>query len=170
MVLINTGRGRGCAYNICQDEILTVEEFLALLAGLAGYELHLTPVHTQCLESRNLLFDCSPFSDPWMSVLDNRRSKAELGQQYASLAAYPPPHPQHVSYVHPQRLQYTPLVVYLQRLITHYQSHQPPTPASYRCRQAELDLARDHGQRNAWLGAQIDARAAQNRLISSSVL
>src|SRR5262245_60510504 len=59
MVLINTGLGKGRVYNLSQDETLTLEGFLALLGGLAGYELRLANVNTQCLESRNLLPDCS---------------------------------------------------------------------------------------------------------------
>jgi nucleoside-diphosphate-sugar epimerase len=116
-VLISTGFGKGCAYNISQDETLALQEFLALLAGLAGCELHLAPVDPQGLEARDLLLDCSPFGDPWMSALNNRRSKDELG------------------------LQYTPLVVYLQRLITYYATHCPPIPAGYRRRREELKLA-----------------------------
>jgi len=117
--LVDTGLGKGCAYNLSQDETLSVEDFLALLASMAGYEARVTRVNKGLLESRNLLPECSPFSDPWMSELDNRRSKAELG------------------------MQYTPLPIYLQRLIGHYKSHPPPMPEGYRRRREEIALACD---------------------------
>jgi nucleoside-diphosphate-sugar epimerase len=141
MVLINTGVGKGRAYNISQDETLALEDFLALLAGLAGYELRLASVNAQWLESRNLLLDCSPFSDPWMSALDNRRSKEELGLQCRPLAVYLQRCQQHQCHAPPQQLRYTPLVVYLQRLIAYYETHRPPIPGGYRRRWEELELA-----------------------------
>jgi hypothetical protein len=61
--------------------------------------------------------DCSPFSDSWMSELDNRRSKLELG------------------------MQYTPLPVYLEKMIRHYQSSVLPWPEGYRRRGEEIKLA-----------------------------
>jgi hypothetical protein len=79
MVLINTGSGKGRVYNISQDETLALEEFLAMLVGLAGYELCLVSVNTPWLDYCHLLLDCSPFTDSWMSALDDRRSKEELG-------------------------------------------------------------------------------------------
>jgi nucleoside-diphosphate-sugar epimerase len=116
-ILIQQGTGKGCAYNLSQDETLPLEEFLALLSNLACYELRIARVAGGLLESRKLLPDCSPFSGRWMSELDNRRSKEELG------------------------IQYTPLPVYLQMLIEHYESNPPCTPEGYCRRSEEIALA-----------------------------
>jgi hypothetical protein len=59
----------------------------------------------------------SPFSDPWMSEIDNRRGKAELGATY------------------------TPLAVYLTALVEHYRDSRLPAPEGYRRRSEELGLA-----------------------------
>ena len=68
-------------------------------------------------EANGFLPDCSPFSERWMSELDNRRSKAELG------------------------IDYTPLRTTLERIVAYYQTHEPPQPVSYRRRHAEKQLA-----------------------------
>jgi hypothetical protein len=52
-----------------------------------------------------------------MSELDNRRSKLELG------------------------MQYTPLPVYLEKMIRHYQSSVLPLPEGYQRRGEEIKLA-----------------------------
>lgn len=115
--LIENGSGRGRAYNISQDETLTIEEFLATLAEMVGCKAQLVRVPVALLESRGLLPDCSPFSDPWMSELDNTRSKLELG------------------------MEYTPAVVCLQKLVTYFSGHQLPAPEGYRHRSEEIRLA-----------------------------
>lgn len=114
--LIHTGLGKGRAYNLSQEEALPLEDFLALLASMAGHALRLARIDKALLESHRLLPDCSPFSDPWMSELDNRRSKDELG------------------------MRYTPLPVYLRKLIRHYESHPLPTPVGYQQRGEEIRL------------------------------
>jgi nucleoside-diphosphate-sugar epimerase len=82
MRVIQTGSREGRAYNISQDETVTIDDFLFLLAAIAGHDLKLKYIDRAVLESLQLLPDCSPFSDPWMSELDNQRSKLELGMQY----------------------------------------------------------------------------------------
>jgi hypothetical protein len=96
---------------------MAMEDFLTLLAGLTGRELRIIRINRESLEARDLLPDCSPFSDPWMSELDNRRSKDELG------------------------VRYTPLPIYLRKLVEHYETRRPPTPEGYRRRSEELALA-----------------------------
>lgn len=64
MMLINTGLGKGRAYDLSQDATLTLEDFLALLASLAGFALRLAFFNTRWLEAHHLLPACSPFSDP----------------------------------------------------------------------------------------------------------
>ena len=116
MTLISTGLGKGRAFNISQDETLSIDNFLVLLADMAGYPLRIRRLERALLESHNLLPRCSPFSGLWMSELDNARSKAELG------------------------MTYTPLSIYLQKLIEHYKHQPPPTPEGYRLRHKEIEL------------------------------
>ena len=71
------------------------------------------------LEREQLFPGCSPFSDTWMSALDNQRSKAVLG------------------------VTYTPLSIYLPQLVRYYLDTDPPPPAGYARRARELELARE---------------------------
>lgn len=120
--LIETGGGKGRAYNISQDETVTLDEFLALLGDALGVPPVILRVKRDLLEANGFLPDCSPFSERWMSELDNERSKTELG------------------------LQYTPLREYLQKLVDHYHAHTMPPPVSYRRRHAEKALALQYEQ------------------------
>ncbi len=118
----------GRAYNISQDETVTLDEFLSLLAellGVAGGEV--VRVRRDLLEANGFLPDCSPFSERWMSELDNTLSKQELD------------------------MQYTPLRQALANIITSGQENPPPQPAGYRRRRAELLLVEQiaAGQVNA---------------------
>jgi nucleoside-diphosphate-sugar epimerase len=79
---------KGCAYNIGQDETLTVVEFLELLAQLMHRPLKILRVPREELTRQGLLPHCSPFSGLWMSSLENARSKAELGMEYTPIASY----------------------------------------------------------------------------------
>lgn len=117
MTLIETGLGKGRAYNISQEETVTLDEFLALLGDAVGNTPNIVRVKRDLLEANGFLPDCSPFSERWMSELDNQRSKAELG------------------------LEYTPLRSYLQTIADYYETHKPPQPVSYRRRHAEKMLA-----------------------------
>jgi len=80
--------GYGEAYNLSQDEEVSIEAFLEMLAGVAGTGLRVERAPRERLELDRLLPDCSPFSGAWMSTLDNRRSKQELGMTYTPLAKY----------------------------------------------------------------------------------
>jgi nucleoside-diphosphate-sugar epimerase len=115
--VIEGGLGKGRVYNISQEETLPIEEFLGLLANIAGCELKLAYLPRNVLEEHSLFPDCSPFSDPWMSELDNERSKMELGMQYTSVP------------------------VYLQKMVSYYQRHRLPLPAGYQRRMDEIRLA-----------------------------
>ncbi len=108
----------GRAYNVSQDETLSLEEFLRLLGALAEREVRLQRAPRELLEEQGLLPDCSPFSGRWTSVLDNRRGVAELG------------------------MRYTPLPSYLERIVSAHRRAGSPLPAGYASRQAELELAR----------------------------
>ncbi len=117
--LIERGVGIGKAYNIAQDEHLSLEDFLALLAEIMDVSTpDIVRFPRKELEAQGLMPDCSPFSERWMSALDNSRSKAELG------------------------ISYTPLAEYLTEIVTEFEENPPPEPSSYRRRKAELQLVR----------------------------
>ena len=80
--------GKGRAYNIGQDETLSLIQFLELLAETMHCPLKVEQIPRVALEREHLLPDCSPFSGTWMSSLDNSRSKAELGMQYTPVSMY----------------------------------------------------------------------------------
>src|SRR5262249_1994669 len=76
--IAKTDLGKGQAYNIGQDETVSLEEFLQMLAGFMQRPLRLARLPRARMEREGFLPHCSPFSDPWMSALDNTRSKGEL--------------------------------------------------------------------------------------------
>jgi len=115
-LLVNTGKGIGRAYNISQDETVSLNEFLEMLGEIIEIESQIVTVRRSLLEANGFLPDCSPFSERWMSELTNERSKAELG------------------------MEYTPLPTYLDKLVAYYDSNPPPKPASYRRRHAEVNF------------------------------
>ncbi|MGB9122754.1 MAG: SDR family oxidoreductase [Candidatus Angelobacter sp.] len=77
--LAESDKGKGSAYNIGQDETLSLVEFLELLAETMHCPLKIARVPREELDRNGLLPHCSPFSGKWMSSLENARSKAELG-------------------------------------------------------------------------------------------
>ncbi|MCU0499781.1 MAG: NAD-dependent epimerase/dehydratase family protein [Anaerolineae bacterium] len=106
----------GEAFNISQDETLKLSEFLTLLGELLGIAPQLVRVDRDLLEANGFIPDCSPFSDVWMSELDNTKGKHVLG------------------------MQYTPLRDYLAALVEHYRQFPPAQPTSYRRRPSEKNL------------------------------
>jgi len=79
---------KGCAYNIGQDETLSLAEFLELLARLMHCSLKIVRVPREELNRQGFLPHCSPFSGLWMSSLENARSKAELGMECTPVTSY----------------------------------------------------------------------------------
>jgi nucleoside-diphosphate-sugar epimerase len=118
--VIARGASRTHAYNISQDETVSLAEFLGMVGRLLNIQPRLVRVRRGLLEANGFLPDCSPFSERWMSELTNDLSKAELG------------------------MKYTPLANYLARLVEHYEKNPPKLPASYRRRQAEISFAEYH--------------------------
>ncbi len=117
-LLMKTGKGKGRAYNLSQDETLSLDEFLSLLGEQVGVEPQIMRVRRSLLEANGFLPDCSPFSERWMSELDNSLSKAELG------------------------VTYTPVRDYLGKLAAHYLNRPPSKPpVGYRRRRAEIQFA-----------------------------
>lgn len=109
--------GTGKAYNIGQDESVSLEEFLKMLSALTGQALKISRLPREALERTRLLPECSPFSGRWMSALDNTHSKVELG------------------------IEYTPLPVYLEKLVRFFLSSPLRPVQEYARRRDELTLA-----------------------------
>lgn len=108
----------GRAFNVSQNETLSLRQFLELLAEQeCDGRLVLAPLPRHVLEAASLLPECSPFSDPWMSSLTNERSRSELG------------------------ITYTPVRNYLSRLVEHFRGCKLDPPG-YAQRPRELELAR----------------------------
>jgi nucleoside-diphosphate-sugar epimerase len=108
--------GKGTAYNIGQDETLSLEQFLEMLAELAHSPLKIVRVPRADLESQGLLPHCSPFSGAWMSSLENARSKQELG------------------------ITYTPMRTYVKKLVSYFQAVPARQIEGYAQRPKELEL------------------------------
>jgi nucleoside-diphosphate-sugar epimerase len=108
--------GKGRAYNIAQDETLSLDEVLEMLAGLMHCPLNIVRVLRAELEREDLLPHCSPFSGRWMSSLENTRSKAELD------------------------MAYTPFAVYLKKIVNYYQAVPGRKTEGYAQRARELEL------------------------------
>lgn len=126
MRVIGGGLGKGKAYNIAQDETFGLFDFLEVLGDLLGVPARAVSIRRDILEAHGFLPDCSPFSERWMSELDNSASKADLG------------------------MVYTPARDYLARILAHYAAHPPTPPASYRRRRAEKLLIDQLDQSGDW--------------------
>lgn len=116
--LTESENGKGRAYNVGQDETLSLVEFLELLAATIHCPLKIIRVPREDLDKEGLLPHCSPFSGKWMSSLDNARSKAELG------------------------MQYTPVATYVKKLVSYFQAVRPRTVEGYQQRARELEFAK----------------------------
>jgi nucleoside-diphosphate-sugar epimerase len=116
--LTESEKSKGTAYNIGQDETLSLAEFMELLAATMHCPLKVIRVPREELDREGLLPHCSPFSGKWMSSLDNARSKKELG------------------------MQYTPVATYLKKLVSYFQAVRPHTVEGYQQRARELEFAK----------------------------
>lgn len=114
--VIETGKGKGEAYNIAQDESVTLDEFLEILGDLIDVKPQLVRAKRSDLEANGFLPDCSPFSERWMSELDNTKSKTDLDMEYTALPDY------------------------LAELVKYYETNNIPEPLTYRRRRAELQF------------------------------
>ncbi len=80
----------GSAFNISQDDSLTLEQFLGIIADQLGVELRVARLPRARLVEHELLPACSPLSGRWMSVLDNGKAKAALGASFSKPGEYLP--------------------------------------------------------------------------------
>jgi nucleoside-diphosphate-sugar epimerase len=116
--LAENGLGMGTAYNIGQDETLSLNQFLELLAETMHCPLNTVRVPRGELTREGLLPHCSSFSGRWMSSMENARSKAELG------------------------MQYTPVSTYVRKLASYCQAVRPHRVEGYAQRPRELEFAK----------------------------
>ncbi len=116
--LAESEKGKGCAYNIGQDETLSLTQFLELLAETMHCPLKIVRVPREELDREGLLPHCSPFSGKWMSSLENIRSKKELG------------------------MEYTPVTTYVKKLVSYFQAVRPHNVEGYAQRQREMEFAK----------------------------
>lgn len=123
--LVDQQLGIGRAYNLSQDERVSIDAFLQILGQHLGVVPHLVRTSRSTLEENGFLPYCSPFSERWMSELDNRRSKAELNATYTALSEY------------------------LGYLVAYYRSNKPSPPLGYSRRAAEIQFAREHDDQTA---------------------
>jgi nucleoside-diphosphate-sugar epimerase len=117
MRLAEGEKGKGCAYNIGQDETLSLTQFLELLATTMHCPLKIVRVTREELDREGLLPHCSPFSGKWMSSLENTRGKTELG------------------------MEYTPVGTYVKKLVSYFQAVRPHTVEGYQQRAREVEFA-----------------------------
>lgn len=113
MHFLQSGDGKGRAINISQDETVSLDDFLYILGTILNVKPKITRVNRADLKANGFLPDCSPFSEKWMSELDNHLSKTEFG------------------------ITYTPLPTYLKNILSIWQDNPPPPPASYVRRKSE---------------------------------
>ena len=71
--------GYGEAYNLSQDEEVSIEAFLEMLAGIAEDSPACRASAEGTPGTRSPASGLFPFSGGWMSTLDNRRSKQDSG-------------------------------------------------------------------------------------------
>lgn len=119
--ILGMGKGLGGAYNLSQDETVSLPEYVRLVAGILGVPATLVTVPRERLEREGLLPACSPFSDRWMSELDNTRSRDDLG------------------------IRYTPLATSLERLVRWWVDHPPAALPGYGERAREMAIVRSAG-------------------------
>jgi nucleoside-diphosphate-sugar epimerase len=86
--ILGDERTFGRAFNLAQEETPTLAELVGRLRDLTGSRAELVPVPAERLRAAGLDPKAvSPFSDPWMSLLDPSRARDELGFRHAPLEA-----------------------------------------------------------------------------------
>jgi nucleoside-diphosphate-sugar epimerase len=77
--ILESGGGKGAAYNLAQGEAWGHDELVARIAGMLGVEAEISPRPLPELIEAGVFPGCAPLSSPWMSVLDPGRAERELG-------------------------------------------------------------------------------------------
>lgn len=110
----------GQAYNLAQDETVSLTTLVTTLAEVIGARPDFVTVPTHAVREAGLdPVEVSPFHDPWMSRLDPARARTDLG------------------------FTHDPLRTYLDRIATSLLANPPPDrPKGYTHRPEEIRLAR----------------------------
>jgi nucleoside-diphosphate-sugar epimerase len=77
--ILESGRGKGAAFNLAQAETWTHSELVDRIAGLLGVEPRLDPRPREELIRSGVFPACAPLANSWMSVLDPARAERVLG-------------------------------------------------------------------------------------------
>jgi nucleoside-diphosphate-sugar epimerase len=88
--VLEAGAGKGAAYNVAQDDLWTLEALVGRIGALLEAEPDVVALPRAELEAAGLFPACCPFANPWMSVLDNRRAKEDLGLTFMGFDDYLP--------------------------------------------------------------------------------
>jgi nucleoside-diphosphate-sugar epimerase len=117
--LLGQSASQGRAYNLCQNEMPSLEAFLGELSDRLGAPRRLVSVPSEVLSGAGLApHVVSPFSVRWMSLLDPSRARVELGFRHDSLKSV------------------------LDRIVAAFLAHTPDSPPeSYARRGEEIALA-----------------------------
>jgi len=87
--ILGAPRTFGEAYNLCQDEMPTLQEFIELLGDILGASGPVIPTTRARLVAHGLdPRAVSPFSTPWMSLLDPAKAQRDLGFRHEPLREY----------------------------------------------------------------------------------
>jgi nucleoside-diphosphate-sugar epimerase len=70
---------RGKVFNLAQDEVVMLSEFLTLIASLLNKKIKIVTVSKQQLKEHMISTDISPFSGRWVSYLDPGYARQEIG-------------------------------------------------------------------------------------------
>lgn len=118
--MLGDERTYGQAYNLAQDETPTLRELLEGIAERVGAKPTLVEVASERVTGEGLVMrEVSPFTQRWMSMLDNTKAKTELG------------------------FKPTPLWDYIDRMVAAFLGHPADDrPEGYQHRAREIELAR----------------------------
>jgi len=106
---------RGKVFNLAQHEVLTLSEFLTMIASLMNKEIKIRMVDQQALKEYMIPDDISPFSGRWVSYLDPAYAQQDIGFTSTHLPNWIP---EVVSYF--------------------IKEYQGPTPENYQSREKEI--------------------------------
>jgi nucleoside-diphosphate-sugar epimerase len=116
--ILQVGKSRGEVYNLANEDVLSLFEFLQLMARLIEKKLTLYKLPTNILQERNLSADISPFSGRWVSYLDPSLAIEEIG------------------------FKPTPIKQWLNEVIDWFiKEYDGPEPENYQCREKEIAMA-----------------------------
>jgi nucleoside-diphosphate-sugar epimerase len=106
---------RGKVFNLAQHEVVTLSEFLTIMASLMNKEIQIRIVSQQELKKHMIPDAISPFSGRWVSYLDPAYAQQEIG------------------------FKSTPLQHWIPEVLSYFfQQYQGPSPENYQFREKEI--------------------------------